>query len=203
MRLSTPNPFQWARNQIAYLFQGRRVKREVLRAAAELVVQNAAADVGRVTERLANGAASLGEWEREMQDALKRLHMAQTALARGGWQQMAPANWRAAEKALRFHYPYLRGFAQDIASGRVPLQSPQLLSRAQQYVMAGRATYENERLALHTERGFAEAKRVLAATHHCGVCEEWAAKGWMPINEMLPIGDAQCRVNCNCVIVYR
>jgi hypothetical protein len=200
--LSTPNVFQWIGAKLAFAWQGRTLKRDIMRAAAELAVQQASADVGRITERLVNGLTNVREWESEMQAALKRLHCANAALARGGWQQMAPANWRRVEETLRFHYPYLRGFAQDVAAGKV--SERQILGRAQRYVLASRGTYENERLELHKERGFAEARRVLAGSvAHCSTCAEEAAKGWQPIDEMLPIGDAECRAACNCAIVHR
>lgn len=199
------NALAWSRARLAFLINGRAAPPAVSKAAAELVIQNAGADVARLSEALQNGELTLAEWERGMREAVKRMHGANAALARGGWGQMRPADWERVGEKVKFHLEYLRGMAVRVQKGVYgpAAQSPAFNAHAQQYVNAARATYENERLAVHREGGFTEARRVLAASHHCRTCEEAAAEGWVPIGEVLPIGDAECRANCQCVIIYR
>lgn len=37
----------------------------------------------------------------------------------------------------------------------------------------------------------------------CGVCEAEEAKGWQPIEELLPVGQSPCAGSCHCYVLYR
>jgi len=195
----------WARGKLAFIVNGRAAPPQVPKAAAELVVQNAGADVARLAEALQNGELTLAQWESGMAQAVKRMHGAQSAIARGGWGQMDGAAWGKASKSAEFHLEYLRGFAERVQQGKYgpDAQSPAFNAHSQQYVSASRASYENTRLDVHKEAGLTEARRVLAAAHHCDECIAADADGWVSIDDVLPVGDQTCRSNCNCILLYR
>jgi hypothetical protein len=83
-------------------------------------------------------------------------------------------------------------------------------SRAKSYVRAAHITFANVELEVYKTLDFYdEARRVLRAAEHCRDteltpgCLELAAQGWMPVDQMTPIGDATCMQWCRCYIEYR
>ncbi|MGE3267180.1 MAG: hypothetical protein AB7P40_00435 [Chloroflexota bacterium] len=103
------------------------------------------ADVAALTRRLANEDISVQQWEAEMTQAVRETFSAQYALGRGGLNAMTAADWLAADDLVQAQRQYLRGFAQDIAAGK--LSAAQITARAKLYYGASTAAYERGRAA--------------------------------------------------------
>jgi hypothetical protein len=61
----------------------------------------------------------------------------------------------------------------------------------------------NEMTDLKRGMGARSARRILhEGAIHCEECPDLAKLGWVPIDDLVPIGDTACIVNCRCAIEY-
>lgn len=195
--------FEWARRLTQWVRGPTPFPDSVPREAAEAVVAQSQKDILLIAERISQGEA-LTTVRADFQRAISRQILAQKALARGGWNELRPSDLQSASTQAATQFQYLEGFLSDIASGK--LTNKQIAARAVSYADAGREVYENERTAVHAEAGYGLACRLLGALDHCSDCVEWAALGWIPIEDMeanYPIGASRCNVRCGCSIIYR
>jgi hypothetical protein len=155
-----------------------------------------------LAHRLLAGDLVLGDWETAMQAELKAAHVAVGIIAHGGLAEMAPSDYGFLGARLRAQYALLRGFANDIASGRQPLTG-MLRVRADLYSEASRQTFYDVLTHDAAQAGVAEARRVLHSADHCTGCVAEAARGYVPLGELAPIGSQQCRSRCRCSIQLR
>lgn len=174
-----------------------------IRNELEGVIDAASIRMNVLSEQLIGGQISLSEWQSGMMESVKIVHTASAASANGGWAQMSQSDWGFAGQRIREQYNYLRNFADQIASGEQALNG-QILVRANMYGDAGRSTFEAVRTRYEKQNnGMTEARRILGAADHCPDCLEYAAEGWMPIDDIPQIGDSVCLTNCHCEIEYR
>lgn len=109
-----------------------------------------------------------------------------------------------------------KGSPSDKSENKIPkvrfkgMTLGKVRARAKSYMRAIHLNYSNIELQVRIALGRdTEARRVLRAAEHCHKsaatpgCLELAQKGWMPIEEMVPIGGATCRNWCRCYIEYR
>lgn len=183
------------------------------KGASAGIAREAKANLSILAQRLQNEQITLQEAYDGFKRETKLLHMAEFALANGGIEQVK--DWSPVEQIVAEQwsgnedFPGLRRFFEDIQNGRYGTQtlSSGVLSRGIQYANAGRATYENQRLAAQMAQVDLEAKRVMGgAESHCENCPNWARLGWIDAPEMYdkyPIGASTCSVQCYCVIVTR
>lgn len=67
---------------------------------------------------LANGDWTLGTFEDEMRRRLKNAYVAEYTLGKGGAQQMTQGDYGRLGNMLRRQYGYLRGYLNDLQSGK-------------------------------------------------------------------------------------
>jgi len=109
---------------------------------------------------------------------------------------------------MRPHYRWLDNFLAEIESGAQPLNGFAVV-RAGMYARAANAIYENERMRVAEDAGYREARRVLGPNEeHCidssrPGCVELFQLGWVPIADMVPIGEATCLSHCLCGLEFR
>jgi hypothetical protein len=204
----SPNPPKsWSRLLSTYITEaGTPVPQLEVSAVAEAVAAQARANIGVLSDRLQAGQISAEEFRTGMQAAIKAGNGAEMVLARGGMDEIRPADWVRLADRNAAQFEYLEGHLERITSGAYgpSLQSSAFNVHSQAYGDSMRAAYHSERLELHREQGFDECKRLLAGgVNHCDECLGLAGDGWMPIDEMKEIGDCQCFQNCQCSIVYR
>lgn len=201
---------RWVRGKFEFTADGQPVPPSIVKGAAEVAVVNYRAEMQRLGEGLSDRNNVLS-WYQAMRQQIKGLVISEGALARGGWEQMRPADYRALEPIVEREFTYLRAFAEDVVSGKygpIPSQNNRFLQRVAQYANAGRSTYENERVKAQSENlgGDTESKRLLGGSAHCDDCLSWAGLGWIPTERMLrdyPVGASKCRSACHCVIITR
>jgi hypothetical protein len=155
-----------------------------------------------LTNQLRNREISLADWQLQMRAEIKSAHLNAAMVARGGRDQMTPADWGRTGRELRNQYEYLDKWAADIASGKVKLDGRANV-RAQLYGDASRSTYEQNRRAVASVNGYTQERRILHAAESCVDCLEYAGLGWQPIGTLPRIGESQCRSNCRCTFEYQ
>ncbi len=180
---------------------GTFVPNDRIRRAVERQIDRSGKVIANLSQQLQAGEIDLREWRLGMQRELKTLHVANAAAAKGGWAQMAPADYGRAGQRLKVQYEYLNRFASEVQYGKQPLDGRFSL-RSQMYAQAGRNTYSETERADKGQRGYAWERRVLGAADHCPGCMEQAAMGWRPLGTLDPIGAEQCKTNCHCHFEY-
>lgn len=182
---------------------GRFVKFSRVRDSLDQVALRSQANMRGLSEQLLSGNMSLAEWQARMAQEIKTLHTASAAAANGGWAQMSKSDWGSAGAKIKRQYQYLQNFANEIASGKQPLNG-RLLVRSDLYGKAGRGTYEDMRRRYQEQSNLMdEERRVLGEAEHCPDCLDYAGEGWQPIGSLPRIGESVCRTNCACTFEYR
>jgi hypothetical protein len=184
----------------------------------------------KITTDLENRQISFAQWKREFDRTVSSIHILTAALILGSITKAA--NHRAVQERIDEQLKFGDDFGNAVQQSIVPFRATALESgkdistipkvqfrglsiakikaRAKSYVRAGHVTFSNIELQVRIALGVdTEAKRVLRAAEHCHNsaatpgCLELAQKGFVPIEEMVPIGNATCRNWCRCYIVYR
>jgi hypothetical protein len=194
--------YGWNGTRYIDLETGRFVSSSTVRNALEKVMQASAARMNAAALQLTEGTITLAEWQTIMMQQIKLSHVAAGAAANGGWAQMTQVEWGAVGNLVKEQYQFLRNFANQIAEGTQAIDG-RLLMRVEMYGEAARGTYEAMRLRSMMVAGMTQARRILGDADHCDDCLEFAADGWVPIDEVVEIGDSVCTVRCHCEIEYR
>lgn len=197
-------PRPWRFDDVAGRFRaktGRFIASSTVRGYLDRVLDGHSRAIVDLTEQLRNRELTLGQWERAVRMELKHIHLYSATLAKGGSMQLSQADFGRIGRELRDQYGFLREFADQIASGKQPVDG-RLTSRARLYAQSGRATFHLTERAEMERRGWDLEENVLAASEHCGGCLEETAKGRVPIGTLIPIGQRTCRTNDRCRIRY-
>lgn len=90
--------------------------------------------------RLTSGEITLGEWNLEMREAIRRAHALQlVAGANGDKANVAPDDWLRLGPELRKQYRFLTDFAREIQAGQV--QATAIAGRAELYAQSAKTAY--------------------------------------------------------------
>lgn len=182
--------------------RGRFVPRTQVVGALEKTLEKTRRRLQEVALDLRAGNLTVGRWQQATRALVKDLHLYSGALAKGGWDQMSPADWGRLGPRLKAQYQYLDRFAAQVASGEVPLDG-RFLQRVDLYGQSGRGTYWKTRGKAQEEGGATEEQSILNPADHCEECLSEAARGWVPIGTLVPIGERICKANCKCEFEYR
>ena len=204
MNRRTTETFSYSKEARRYrnVTDGRFVSERTVRSVLDTVLDKSSERMAALSAQLRGGELSIASWQKSMQAEIKSAHLSSLSAARGGWNQLTPADFGRAGAAIKKQYAYLQKFAEQIYTGEQG-RTKGLEARAKLYAQSARNTYEEERRLLHKEEGFTEEKRVKAAGDSCVGCIEEAGKGWSPIGTLAGIGTVQCKSNCRCHMEYR
>lgn len=213
--LSDSTQYRWNSAAGQYIDKsGRFVPRALVREELDNVLDGISAKVDIASRALVSGTIDINEWLDTMTDLVKRSHLVSAAAQRGGWAQMSPADFGRVGRIVRDQYSYLRTFAEQIESGKQPLDG-NLIRRAALYAQAGRDTfYVFQRLEMR-QRGYNVVTSVRNATDSCedcialdGVSYTWNEGTTQYENKSAaikvykPIGRRICNKNCRCSESY-
>lgn len=185
---------------------GKFVARETVKAASESIGAQAVRNIESDSQRFYNGEISHAEWDAAMRGHIRDLHVSQSALASGGWEQMTPSSWGRSGAAVREQYAYLNGMGERIQSGYYgdDLSHNGFLAHARSYGQAGRQTFEKVQALTDLDEG-GEVSNELAGTveHHCEgprSCKAMSALGWVSHDDprWLWPGERLCITQCQC-----
>lgn len=190
--------------------RGRFLSRAAVRELLDDALEQAGRDVILLSNRLRVGEITLSAWQSEMARQVKSAAINQVALAKGGYDQLTQADYGRIGRWLGQglgsspgQYQLLRDFAAQIESGAQRLDG-RLPLRARMYMQAPRTLYhEAERDAMRI-RGFDEERNVLEpGADHCEGCLAEDGRGWVPVGELVRVGQRTCLANDKCALAYR
>jgi hypothetical protein len=182
--------------------RGQFISDAAVRSVIDNIADHASDRMAAASQALLEGRSSLAAWQASLLQDIKNAHVSTGVLAHGGVQQMNAQRWGALGPTIREQYQFLANFAAQIASGEQPLNGS-LTARARQYGQASRVTYERTRGAAQQVRGYQSCRNVLHAGESCSQCRSEAARGWVPVGTLVPVGSRICRSNCRCTISFR
>ncbi len=198
--------FSWDNSTKHYrLGAGRKEtprSREV-RAGLQMVTRSKV-NMQNASVALRRGQIDLVEWQLRMAREIKNVHIAELALARGGTFNMTPADRARAAEMIRFQLEKLVNFAEQIKDGKVNLNQKRFLTRAGMYGDAGKTTYWQGVRQNSIDLGMTQERNVLGITEkHCTGCLDQTGRGWVPIGQLIPVGQRICLTNCLCNVIFR
>lgn len=196
---------------ISYVDQrsNRAITDTQLRKAVRQISLHQRLEMRKKTQQLISGLILFGVWYTDMQDLMTILYRTIWTLSIGGFL------FEDEEKRQLF-YLFVIGqfgwldFFYDQLINKSQAMNGTAMSRAGLYASYGNSMWQNTFLEKMIDFGYEEARRILGHNeHHCYKdhirqgCIELAQKGWVPIREITPIGNATCYTNCLCHIEYR
>jgi hypothetical protein len=157
-------------------------------------------DVARIAKRI--GKLEPREWQREMQRLINVSHEAMAVFGAGGFAQTTVSIWTKVQQVIARETTYEVRMAAQMAAGQV---SPaEILNRSSQYAEQIHSTWQNTIIVRDKEAGMEEGRRFLEPdASHCQECFDEAARGWVPLEDVLPIGETPCAGRCRCTIHTR
>lgn len=182
---------------------GRFVAHRTIRLGVDQVADAASRNMVDLSQRLRMGTITVQDWERGMRQTIKINELAQVMAAHGGRNAMRPEDYLFAARNIKDQYRYLQKFTAEIVSGEQPLNG-RMIARSALYGQHGRTTYENTRLR-DAEQGDTPmlVRNVLHAQEHCAGCVAATAMGFVPIEQMPPLGSRDCLANDRCTLTYK
>jgi hypothetical protein len=188
---------------------GRQVSDRQLRRAVFKVSNEASLRMKKTTQQLIAGVILLAAWYDAMRSLTAALYRTVFLLSIGGFLFEDDIARNVFYLLSLPQFERLDNFARQLETG-VQRLNGRAMSRAGLYGSYGNALWQNIGLERAKKKRLTEAQRVLGPNeNHCrdsgerpGCWELWK-KGWMPIEEMVPIGEATCYSNCLCHIKYR
>ena len=156
----------------------------------------------KVAQEYLDGKITELQFQAIMQQGIASGHRAMAAIAAGGAALLIGNLAEQARNIIATQRAYMVRFAAQIATHQ--LSDAQVLARAAMYADALYGTFANIQTAREaTLGGQRYARRIIdPAADHCDECPDLADLGWVPIEEMVPIGDTTCLTNCRCEIEY-
>jgi len=188
---------------------GHTLTEKQLRLYVFNVSNQASLRMKKSTQQLIAGVILLAAWYEEMHSLMSALYHTIFLLSIGGFLFEDNTARNIFYLLVLPQFGRLDNFERQLETGIQKLDG-RAMSRAGLYGSYGNGLWQNIGLDRSRKKGLTEARRVLGPTEtHChdesdrpGCWELWK-RGWMPIGEMVPIGDAACYSNCQCHIKYR
>ncbi len=188
---------------------GHVVTDQQLRRYVFNVSNQASLRMKKSTQQLIAGVILLAAWYEEMRSLMSALYRTVSILSIGGFLFEDDTARNLFYLLALPQFGRLDNFERQLETGVQALDG-RAMNRAGLYGSYGNGLWQNIGLDRAKGKGKIEARRILGPTEtHChdetdrpGCWELWE-KGWMPIDEMVPIGDAACYNNCRCHIRYR
>jgi len=182
---------------------GRFVSESVVRTVAESYVRdNLEPGLVKTTQRLIDGKLSLADWQVTIANQLKTGYTVTLTIAKGGRNNITPADWGRMGGRLRFEYRKLNAFAQEIKLGL--LSEKQILARIRLYARGAITSYFDGETQAKIEAGYTMERRHTTPAEHCDDCLMYESMGWQPVGTLPPPGvNSACLHNCHCYKEYR
>jgi hypothetical protein len=202
---ATDNPaFKWEKTSNRYRNKetGRFISKEAVYTLTQKRVEYVKGDLGSVGQLLLDGKINLKTWQQQTAETLKILHTQQYLLGVGGQKSLQKSDYLEIGRELKNQYQYLRNFAVDLTQGK--MSPAQFSARLSMYADAAKVSFFRGEKVAAGRAGFAFGRRSLTSGHiHCSDCPVYAARGIVPIDEVvMPLVACQCTTNCKCRVFY-
>jgi hypothetical protein len=218
--------FSWSPVHLRYYVKGFAVSDARLRKAVFDTIDAAKGAMIQLTTDLLSGKLPLEQWQAQMENNVKFLHVAVFLVGAGG-KEAATASQMQTTLAdvpttppdtgflgdiILYQLGRLERFAQQIQDQDITARTPlDIMTRAGLYATSAYPTFMAGRHQAATIAGKTLEHNVLTEAEHCEAlpgeyppdCPSQTARGWVDIGELVPVGLRKCRMNCKCWIQYK
>jgi len=194
---------------------GRVLSEKQLRNAVARVSAEAQKRLKEETRQLIAGTIVFAVWYTRSRNIMKALYKTVWVLWLGGFLFDDETQREFFYLFMLLQFKRFDDFTIALDSGK-QIMNGTAVTRAGWYGRYGNALLQNIKLYLAFLWGHDEARRVLGMNEdHCHDyttkktheftpgCVELADRGWVPIQQMVPLGGASCRSNCLCSLETR
>lgn len=190
---------------------GQFAPRTAILALTQSTILSERKNLLEVGLKLADGKITLRQFQSEAAEVVRRLHVANAVLGRGGIDKMTDRDWLEVARTLKTQYYAgsdpetgrkfgLKHLAEDIKAGK--LSAGQLQARLSMYALASKQSYWRAFKKTEAESGREYAIRQLGKAEHCAECIQFASLPPQPMDSIvLPGQQCSCRANCQCSIL--
>ena len=192
--------FNWSESERRYFQDGNPIPDNTLRDWIDQTVEKAQDRIGQLTQDYVNGSINHPEWVLGMQNEIRRGVRGMATLANGG--SLSKRQLGYVGQAVKQQFGYLSNFANQLETGEVALGSG-AVARAKMYAGGFWGQYQNFARLREKDAGTKYERLVLGVALHCSDCPADAARDWVPIGTLTPIGSRQCLSRCRCHFEYR
>jgi hypothetical protein len=180
---------------------GRWITRVQVREWLDKFIAASQANILAASTSYRAGNTSLAEWQSIVRDEVKDSHLMAEALARGGWGQLTQADFGRTGQRIREQYRYLGAFTAAVRDGTQRLDG-QFMNRAKMYSASARSAFYASQGAVLADAGYTRERSLLHPAEHCQECVDEAARGWVSIGQLTPIGERTCLSSDKCTVEY-
>lgn len=181
-------------------YNGQPVTTRTLNSWAKIAIENAQISLSKDTHRMVDRKLSIDAWSNKMRDHIRAGHRMMAKLAYGPTLSAKQAGRLGA--IVKAQYKYLDNFTRGLKDKSIN-RTDAAVSRANLYLKAMYATFQNELKRAKQDAGYTHALNILDDdSESCVECPTLTALGWMPIENMPFIGMRICNIGCNCEIEY-
>lgn len=181
---------------------GRYIARAEVTGLVDTVILTSQRRITIASDLFRGGTTTLAEWQAEMRQEIKRVHLATEALVRGGWNQLGPSDYGRVGARVKEQYAYLSDFTTQLQAGTIRTDGT-FMARARLYAASVRAALHESMTEVVMAAGYTEERNVLHPAEHCVECLDQSAAGYVPLGTLVPIGARQCLGNDKCTMRYR
>ncbi len=197
--------FGFSKNSGRYtnLETGRFVPRDLIFGELNADVQRFTVRADRLAKQLTDGKISTTTFSRLLREELKPLLTRSSALGAGGMSQLEGKQLSQLGNGARKTYSSLKYLTDQIKRGE--LTPGQIAERARRLGSNAYSAFHRAEQLSRVEGGFLLGWRRLAnAPRHCPDCPGLQTQGYVPIDQVIPIGDScVCGGRCKCSITYK
>lgn len=182
---------------------GRFVSRSTVTSLLDQQVGKLESRLDNLYDAYAKGDITPGVYAERMRTEVRRAHLQQAALAKGGWEQLDQSDYGRVGQALKQIYPKIVGTTRDIQNGDV--SEAQAKQRNVAYAGSGRRVHyaieQNNAKAAEPGKIMVEQRILDPQAQHCEGCLNYAEMGIQRAGTLPVPGDAcRCGDNCRCGI---
>ena len=184
----------WKRaNDLALLGEEAGIPTSVTKIIETFVPEDLQEEVAKNVRRI--GKLAPAQWQEEMQKLIAVSHESMAVFGAGGFAQTTAGIWAKVQQVISRETAFETRMAAQMTIGQV---SPaELLDRSGKYAEQTYGTWQNSIIVRERGHGTEEARRFLEPdADHCQDCFDAAAEGWVPIEDVVPIGESQCGARC-------
>jgi hypothetical protein len=181
---------------------GRFLRETTVRAALDFALKGTGRDMIVATQLYRGRKLKLEAFRAAMREYIKSIHLYSAAMAVGGWGRMTDQDYGRTGPVIRDQYAFLENWVRQLSRGQT-IADGRMAIRAEMYGQAGRRTFYSFLDDVMLSIGMSEEQNVLAPADNCKGCVDATSEGWVPIGELVPIGDRNCLTRCLCHKEYR
>lgn len=188
--------------RLADALRQRRLTPEQGRRLLLGVVNSVEPTLAAITEALVRGAVRLASWWRSFRDALVPGHFAGAMAVLNDAGEPTPADLQAIADESNRQGAFLLRFRGQIQTAQHVL-GPESVARSALYAHAIWGAAMKVMQMAKIRDGHTMGRSILGISDHCSGCLSEASKGWVRIEDIVPIGERTCMSRCHCYIEYR